>query len=472
MLVLLTAAALGAPVFVSDDAADAVLAKAAWQAATQCAGWEAEAHERVRIERRALQKDYLGLATNDEAGLVSIQLDPDGKPEVLLHEIAHAWVNKGPTALVEGRAELLADCMVHRDPALGTLQWDDGRELTALPSLKQWDSQEDHGPTVNPLLRTDAYLGAARLVRLASMVLPERALWPADDDVTWESLEAMLTEVGSVGQPIIAVLNADVPFQQGALADRDRDGLVDLGEALFQTDPDDFDSDRDGWWDGAAVVAHVQPLPFDNTPVCTGWALPATGGVVHLRTGGNLRGAPAPVPMIRASGRAVQPKLGGVRVATSGSVLVELDGDAGYASGGLWARVEGSDLVRDAHCRSDRDHVVWAQDPRLRRHVGAVSDELLSALERAEAKLGPTGRLAVQLGGAITTIDGPIVYLSSDEVRAALARDDIEGLANLAVAMRRVWDGSLTRRSWRDVIAVSRALGSDRVDALVLEDAG
>lgn len=470
MFVLLTAAS-AAPVFVADDPKDAALATAAWKAATQCTGWEADAHARVTIERRALHKDYLGLATNDEQGLVSVQLDPDGKPEVLLHEIAHAWVHEGPTALVEGRAELLADCMVHRDPGLGKLQWDDGRELTALPSLKQWDSQEDHGPTVNPMLRTDAYLGAARLVRLASMVLPEGALWPREDDITWESLEAMLVEVGDVGQPIRAVLDADVDFQRRALADHDRDGLVDLGEALFQTDPHDFDSDRDGWWDGAAVTAGVQPLPFDNTPVCTGWALPPTGGVVKLRTGGNLRGAPAPVPMIRASGRAVQPQVGGVQVHTSGSVLVELAGDAGYASGGLWARVEGKDLVRDAHCRSDGQHVVWAQDPRLRVQVQDFSEALLAALERAETRFGPTSRVAVQLGGSITTIDGPIVYLSSDEVNQALHRGDVDGLANLAVAMRRVWDSSITRRSWRDVIAVSRALGTDHVDALVLEDA-
>lgn len=471
MFALLVNAALAAPQFVADDPADAALARAAWTAAEACTGWTPKAHATVVIERRGIQKAYLGMAVSDEAGLKTIQLDPDqGGRDVLVHEVAHAWVKKGPTALVEGRAELLADCMVHRNAGLAPLQWDDGRELTAMPALHTWDSTEDHGPTVNPMLRTDAYLGAARLVRLASLILPERALWPEADDVSWADLDALLVKTGPVGNPLRGVLLADAATQQAALSDRDADGLVDLGEQMFHTDPERFDSDGDGWWDGAAVPVGVKPLPFDGTPVCTGWALPATGGTVLLRTGGGLRGAPAPTPQIRVIGRAWKPTTDGVQVPRSGSILVELNGDPGRASGGLWAQVEGQGLVRDAHCVSEATRVVWANEPALRNHVRAFSDALAASLERADSVFGGgTARVAVQLGGGLTTIDGPIVYLSTAEVEQAAATGRYEALANQAVAMRRVWDGSF-QRSWRDVIAISRALGSDRVDALVAED--
>lgn len=470
MLFTLALTALGAPQFVADEPADAELARSAWKAAATCAGWTPQAHPTIRIERRAIQKGYLGLAASDDQGLYEIQLDPEhGGPQVLVHEVAHAWVHQGPTALVEGRAELLADCMVHQVPGLAPLQWDDGRELTAMPPLQSWDSQEDHGPTVDPLQRTDAYLGAARLVRLASLILPEGSLWPHQDQpFDWAQLDTLLTDAGEAGNPLRALLKADADVQQRALSDHDADGLVNLGEAMFRTDPNTFDTDGDGWWDGAAVPAGVQPVPFDGTPVCTGWALPAGGGTIDLHTGGGLRGAPAPSPRIRVAGRSWAPSPNGLKVRRSGSILVELEGDVSRSSGGLWARADGHGLVRDAHCHSDARMAVWADDPTLRTTVPKFTKALTAALERADNVFGPTtGRVAVQLGGGITTVDGPVVVIASTEIQAA--DGDLDVLANQAIAMRRVWDNSL-HRSWRDVIAVSRALDPARVDALVQED--
>ncbi|MEZ4320957.1 MAG: hypothetical protein R3F61_25995 [Myxococcota bacterium] len=459
---LLATVALAAPQFVAGEAVDAEVAREAWDAAVVCTGWEPVAHPTVRIERGNVPKGFLGLASTDARGLFRIELDAKDSRlnEVIVHEVAHAWVSVGPTALVEGRAELLADCMVHERPGLAPLQWDDGRDLVAMPDLRSWRAADDHGPSVNPLMRTDAYLGAARLVRLAGLVLPERALWPEEDGIDWLDLDAMLAEAGQPGERLREVLRASEAVQQEALSDRDLDGLPLVGEQMFGTDPSTFDSDGDGWWDGAEVPVDAVPLPFDGTPVCSGWATPAGGGVAVLKTGGNLRGTPAPLPVIRAGSEVFS--RGRVAVVGPSSLLVELDGDPEVVSGGLWARVQGTGLVRDEACASTDDHVVWAADGRLRDAVHAFAAELDAAIERAESRLGSESRrLAVQLGGTSTTVDGPVVHLSTREVRTAQRDGTLVALANQAVAMRRVWDESAMVREWRDVEALAKLLGRD-----------
>lgn len=451
----LIAVALAAPRFVADQPSDGEIAAIAWEAAIECTGWEAASHAEIRVERGSVRKGFLGLASADDQGLYRIEIDATNErsAEVIVHEVAHAWVRHGPTALVEGRAELLADCMVHARPGLAPLQWDDGRELVGMPDLKAWKSSEDHGPSANPLMRTDAYLGAARLVRLAGLVLPERALWPADDQVDWLDLDAMLAQSGQPGERLREVLRADPDTQRKALSDLDQDGLPLVGERMLGTDPARFDTDADGWWDGAEVPADARPLPFDGTPVCSGWATGPTGGVAVLKTGGNLRGSPAPMPVLRA-GHDVFAR-GRVALVGSGSVLVELDGDPEVVSGGLWARVEGHGLVPDTACVDDERRVVWAAEARWRASVPAFAHALSVALERADERLGPSShRLAVVLGGPVSKVDGPVVHLSSEE----LARRGPSALAAQAVAMRRVWEASASVRDWRDVDAIAGRL--------------
>lgn len=224
-LISASAAEPAAVVFQAEYAEDARVASVAWEAARVCTGWTPRTHPIVTIDRGVLPKTFLGMATTDEAGLASIRLDRDhARPEILVHEIAHAWVSRGPTALVEGRAELLADCMVRERPGLAPLQWDDGRQLVSMPALHTWDSQEDHGPTVDPMQRTDAYLGAARLVRLASLLLPERSLWPEHDKggegLDWADLDQMLADAGRAGEGLRAILHADAETQRLALSIR------------------------------------------------------------------------------------------------------------------------------------------------------------------------------------------------------------------------------------------------------------
>ena len=455
--------AWAAPTFVADVAEDAVVAQRAWGAAVECAGWEAESHAEVRIERGNVPRNFRGLASADDQGLYRIELDADDAhlDEVIVHEVAHAWVKSGPTALVEGRAELLADCMVRRAPGLAPLQWDDGRELVALPDLRAWRANDDHGPSVNPLMRTDAYLGAARLVRLASLVLPEGALWPEKDNVDWIDLDQQLSEAGQPGEALREVLRAPASVQAVALSDTDQDGLPLVGERMFGTDPNRFDTDSDGWWDGASVPVGAIPLPFDGTPVCSGLATTSAGGVAVLETGGNLRGNPQPIPVLRAGDTVFDQ--GRAAVVGTQSVLIELDGDPEVVSGGIWVKVAGPRLVADDACQTHERFVVWAAESRLRGFVGKLAAALGTAQEHADRELGREGRrVAVQLGGSSTTVEGPVVRLSDAEVRQAAATGDWLRLAHQAVAMRRVWDSSSVVREWRDVEALARRLDSAR----------
>jgi hypothetical protein len=457
------APAWGAPAFVADVPEDAVVAQRAWTAAVECTGWEAASHAQVRIERGNVPRNFRGLASADEDGLFRIELDAedDRLDEVIVHEVAHAWVKSGPTALVEGRAELLADCMVHTAPGLAPLQWDDGRELVALPDLRAWRANDDHGPSVNPLMRTDAYLGAGRLVRLASLVLPERALWPEQDGLDWVDLDQLLSEAGQPGEALREVLRAPASVQAHALSDADQDGLPLVGETMLGTDPARFDSDADGWWDGASVPVGALPLPFDGTPVCSGLATTPAGGVAVMETGGNLRGNPQPLPVLRAGDTVFDQ--GRAAVVGTQSVLVELDGDPEVVSGGLWAKVAGPRLVPDDACVNDERFVVWSSEPRLRGVVPELAEALRAAQHRADRELGREGRrVAVQIGGSSTTVAGPIVRLSESEVQRAIASGDWLALANQAVAMRRVWDASSVVREWRDVEALARRLDATR----------
>src|SRR5690349_17922235 len=100
------------PVFVGEPA-DVHLAEVAWEAARACTGRDGQAVDQVEIVRRTVPLDYLGVARTDPVGRlyrIELNTDPSRLPEVVVHEVSHAWVSEGPVALVEGTAELIADC--------------------------------------------------------------------------------------------------------------------------------------------------------------------------------------------------------------------------------------------------------------------------------------------------------------------------------------------------------------------------
>lgn len=458
--------ATAAPRFDAEVPADAALAAAAWEAAAACTGREGRAHEVVTIGRRVIPGDYLGVAHTDAAGRlfrIDLNTQVDRHREVLVHEVAHAWVSEGPIALLEGSAELLADCVAARVPGIAPLQWDDGRELTGLPDLREWSVPREDAPAELGAIRTDAYLGAARLLRTAARVVDPRVLL-ADPKPTWEAFEGHLAAAGAPGEALLEALRGGAGAQRRALADADRDGVTTLAESWLGTDDGRFDSDGDGWWDGAHdVPADALAVPLDGTPVCSGWAAPEAGASVAVLGGGNLRGTDVPIPVARAGSHpatwapARREGHGPSRALVPGgaSVLVQLDGPpTADSAGAWWARVQGEALVPDPACRSTVGVTVWAHDPALAARVPA----LVEALERAEAlatdRFGPgPGRVAVALGGRTSTVEGAVVWLSSRDVAAASPDE----LAQLAVSLRRLWAAG--ERDWTAGEALARSLG-------------
>ena len=460
ILLLAGSLALGSPSFVARNPSDARLAAAAWEGASQCTGWDAASHARVTVERGFVVGAYLGRAFWDHEGLYRIELDDAARDEVLVHEVAHAWVTGGPPALAEGRAELLADGSVRAKPGTVPLQWDDGRYLALMPDLKQWVNWE-HAPMVMGSVRTDAYLGGARLVRTAAMLIGPRQLWPQKGTMSWDDFELLMKDNSEHGERVLAILSEGAEAQRQALSDADQDGLTLLAEEILGSNPNQWDSDRDGWWDGAPVApANAVPLPIDGTPVCTGFATPKAGGQVRLLVGGNLRGVSLPRAVMWA-GRDYSGQ-SSVMVMRQRSLLVALRGDVHAVLGGLWATVGGESLIPDNGCTSTSQLTVWAYEDAHSKKVADFVPALHQAMVRADAKLGLTpGRLAVALGSSNTEFRDGIVWL--DSARLAEAKDrGWDELACLAVALHRVAQTNEGATDWDLVLALARSL--DDVD--------
>ena len=200
---------------------DVALAKAAWQGATACTGRPGAAAPVVELVRRVVPGDYLGVARTDpdDGRLIRIDLntEPDRHREVVVHEVSHAWVSEGPVALVEGTAELIADCIVAARPELAPLQYDDGRALAGLPDLRRWSKPREGAPSELHAIRTDGYVGASRLMRTAARIVGPEALWAARE-VSWAHFDATLKAAGPRGAELVAALN------RGGRGHRERPG--------------------------------------------------------------------------------------------------------------------------------------------------------------------------------------------------------------------------------------------------------
>lgn len=437
------ATATAAPQFEADVAADAVIATRAWEAAVACTGRDPGASKEtggvVELTRSVIPGGWLGRAhVDDDHRLERIDISAPAARigEVIVHEVAHAWVSEGDHALVEGAAELLADCIVAHEPGLAPLQFDDGRDLVTMSDLRAWEIAAEGRPLAMDGARTDAYLGAARLLRTAATVIGHDVLW-ADGPVTWSTFEQALVAAGAPASSILDVVRSHPVQQRSALADADRDGLTDLHESLLGTDPHRFDSDGDGWWDGAldrpdgAIV-----IPLDGTPTCSG----APASAVAL-PGGNLRGLDVP----------------GVRTEhlSSGIALLSLSAPNVGTSGGLWAIL--SDASPSDACATSVDRTVAAVDASLTPHVAPLAEALDASLAVMAARFGPSpSRTAVLLGGDVTSYDGHVVRLGRTEVEAAVAKNDLDGLARIAAALPQAWRSG--DASWRDAQALANSL--------------
>ncbi len=280
---LLVSAALAAPTFVADDVRLERLADTAWAAATACVGHEAPARERVEIVvgpvrggfgGRAFVDGWVGRRTYDREGRVLTETLSDAgglarielaapRPRSVAHEVAHAWVHGGPSALVEGATNLLADCIARRAPR--QFGWAVGGDtLDGLEDLRSWRNADDASPST----RIAGYAASSALMRAAARVVPESVLWRSD--WTWSAFADVLRGAGDT--VVLPIVEGGVASQLAALADLDGDGMSALEEQLMGTDPDEWDSDRDGWWDGAPPelgASGAVPIPSGGSSLVT-----------------------------------------------------------------------------------------------------------------------------------------------------------------------------------------------------------
>lgn len=468
--VALVAASLGAPQFVSDSPLRSQEAAHVWAAATECAGWDAPAHARVYLTRSSVQGAYTGGAFVDRHGLYRISLGSDSfapHGRTLVHELSHAWARSGPPALLEGRTDLLGDCVAARLPWIAPLDPDPGTPLDAMPDLRTW-TNPPVGPLVDEQERLDAYLGAARLLRVVATVLPARALWPEDGHLGWDDLEALLEAEGPAGATILAVLEAGVERQRAALSDVDRDGVPFLAEILQGTDPRRWDSDGDGWWDGSTPTVAAIPLPPDGTPVCSGYTAGPSGGTVQVVIQGRQRGVPAPWVRAHAGSTLIlEDPSYGVPVPSGQPILLSLEGPLTRSTGGTHALVGGQGLTEDWNCRSTPAYTVWVEDPRATPLLDPFARSLEEHLHRARGLAGtPKRRAVVVLGTPSPGVVDGVVHISQGQVAWALEAERPDALAAIAVATHHVWQGE--HPSWDAAEALARDLMDTPPDLMFL----
>jgi hypothetical protein len=455
------AAFAAAPLFEADAKEDATLATRAWRAGVGCTGWVPLHHEVIRIQRTASVDGYAGRAFVDNGGLHRIELSDEHPQRTLIHELSHAWVSRGPAALTEGRADLLADCIAMKLPALDLLDPDPGDDLASLPDLRRWTHPRGaHSSRLLDRERADAYLGASRLMRVIATLVPQERLWPEDGTLRWRDLEKMLEEAGPRGAIVLDVLHGGAERQAHALSDQDRDGMPWLAEILLGTDPDRWDSDGDGWWDGAPrVPVGAVPLPPDGTAVCSGLSASPRGGRVQVSYRAT-RATERPLVRVIASDIWMSnDPAEGVTVPPNGPILLALDGGLRGSVGGAWAHAGGQDLIDSWNCRSTPEHTIWLGEARFAPHIGAFQRELEEHASRANGLLGATTRrIVVGLATDRVQVNADGVQLSAPLVSWAVENDRLDALAGLAVAMHRTWLAPMEERRWDIAEALVQAL--------------
>ena len=444
MLVLFAGLALATPTFTATDARDATTAQSAWPAAVACTGREALAHPQVTIARDLPVGWPEGRGVRDEAGLAEFHVHANAPSIVVVRELARAWVPAGPAPLVEGRAELLAECVQSR--LTGVSLADDRFDLVGMPDLRSWTEDAAKGWT-DAQHDADA-CAARRLLRAASAAVPRERFW-ATDALDWAGFRAILGE-DPAGQKVLAVIDGDAKSQWKGLSDLDLDGLVAVQEAILGTDPTRWDTDGDGWWDGARKdrPARAVPMPHDGTPTCTGF-IPNTG-TARAVSGGNVRRPPVWV----SATDAVAPEAALHRLASSAP-------DARLYPGGEWIEVQGDDLVPDPYCVATPGFTVLVEDTDATIYAHPLADALAVAVTRANALLGaPPIRVYARLGGDTLAAQNSPDGVSVTVPVAALAWASKAGALDLLAGDIVAYDGLMAggRPALRDA-GVSEALG-------------
>jgi hypothetical protein len=411
-------AAHAMPTFLAADPEDVRLAQEAWTAGLACTGRTPVTAPVVRIERKLPEwavYRFAGLANWSDKTEAKIRLAERTRPAVIAHEVAHAWVHVGPSGLVEGRTALLTACMQQQNPESFAGLLEARSELEIMPDLRVWKAIGD-----DPTALGQAYLGAFRLFRAMGLVVPPERLW-SEEVTRWDTVERLLAEAGPPGERVLAALAGGAETQRAALVDPDLDGLSILYEQLSGTDPVTWDSDGDGWWDGAPTV-HPEgavPLRRGQIPVCLPM-VPASGSLFVVELGGQLGGLDIPAQLV-SNGPA-------------GMLVTWLTAWTGHP-GGVYARATGDTLVANEQCAMRR-HLTMRSTLRLPDgRLGAIADAVEASVVTITAATGLADPfLVVEVDGEAAfltlTRNGSRVLVpvampgraTTDEAREALAR--------------------------------------------------
>ena len=414
------------PVFVADLPQDIEVAAAAWDAARACTGRDAEAADEVPIRRDLFDPDGPdGIAETGDAGLLAVRLQPTADNAVLAHEIAHAWIHEGEAWMVEGRTELLALCIAARIPEHVRFRHYGGQP--GLPEdLRTWTSAAESFGVIPDEHIEAYYVHSQRLFEAIALLIPAERFW--SEIATPEALVEELAALPD-GETVLNALD-NVRTQRRALADPDRDGLSTLYEEIVGTDPHAWDSDGDGFWDGAGErPEHAIVIPRDGSVVCSPWR-PVGAETIDLFGGGNLHGH----------------DVGGERWPESSLKRGVRMSPARFASpGGMWMAVEGDPLEPNPLCRVNDKYTLRDMTGALSEELAVLDQELLRFIAVVEEDFGPAPRRAsIELTGSgvritrVTDLNGPhTIRVPGPIVQAASELRQLDLLAaHVAAAFR------------------------------------
>jgi len=459
-LTLIAPSLASPPVFQSSNPDLEKAAYDAWETAIQCTGWEPSVSPVVTIRKGNVEGAFDSAAGFTDDKLVRIDLGPENPRRDLLHELAHAWARKGPATLTEGRADWLADCIATSRPDLGPLDPDSGGTLSAMEDLRKWTNANND--IADDTERMQAYQAAARWIRIVAEILPRERLFPKNGELRWRQLIRGLEKAGPKGVIALSALEGGVDRQREALSDQDRDGQPRLLEILQGTQPDRWDSDGDGWWDGAKLPKDLTsvPIPLDGSPVCSGLTSGSEASRVYVRTGGAWRGPKeAPLRVLAGDTLIVNDPKEGVRVEPHQPILLLLDGVNNGASGGVWVQIGGQGLSLNWNCHSTPRYTIWVRDPKMTPFLYPFENALKEHLDRARTLLGPQkGRLVIHLGTPAMDVNPQVVQLSSGFLEWAQEQNRPDAAAALAIALQRVWSRPLEARNWDTAEAMARSM--------------
>jgi hypothetical protein len=215
---------------------------------------------------------------------------------------------------------------------------------------------------------------------------------------TWGELQRLVDAQPPPADRVSAVLHGTVEQLRDALADPDGDGSTNIEEDLAGTSREHWDTDGDGWWDGAPEERpeHAVPLPRDGSWICFA-TVPALGSSFEIQLGGFLDGQAVPDPL---------PLEG------PAWTHVSFEKELTPWEGGAWAApVLDKGGVANPHCG-------------LRLYATAVSEIALGPkLERLADALDA----ALRSAAGIIEVDGRRVVLEVRTGSAKLARAGREG---------------------------------------------